>query len=377
MGLLDFLADKLREPAACIIAVGDEEVADLYPFLTEVSVQTNRNEAATATLRFETRRDESGVWVVQDAGLLKTWATITISAAFGDYTEEVMRGYIREIKADYPVDGNATVTVECQDESIALDRQHQRTSWGADAPTSDRVIFNEIIGSYALSPHATNAGGQSGIVINQDDTDIAFLKKRAEANGYELVFSQGEVYFGPWRVDAEPQANIMIYAGKETNCSSFSSNADGHQPDLVAFDAAQRQGKGVVQQSVASDLPLMGTESADSSSSGLGDFSWRMSREGGADQNALTARAQKKANELAMKIKAEGELDGSLYGHVLRVAEPVGVDGAGDWLGGAYYVDTVTHTFNNDGYKQQFKLLRNAFGDNLEAGVGSALAAVI
>ncbi|MDQ6966566.1 MAG: hypothetical protein Q9M23_06560, partial [Mariprofundaceae bacterium] len=69
-------------------------------------------------------------------------------------------------------------------------------------------------------------------------------------------------------------------------------------------------------------------------------------------------------------------LDGSLYGHVLRVAEPVGVDGVGSWLGGVYYVDAVSHKFDYNGYRQSFTLLRNAYGDNLPSVVGSALSAI-
>jgi len=64
-------------------------------------------------------------------------------------------------------------------------------------------------------------------------------------------------------------------------------------------------------------------------------------------------------------VVAEGELDGSLYGHVLRVGLPVGLDGVGDRHSGIYYVDRVTHVFDANGYRQQFTLLRNAVGDNL------------
>lgn len=377
MAWLELQLDSVREPAECLIRVDGEEVTELYPFLTGVTVQLSRNEAATATLVFESRRDETGEWLVQDAGILRTWKPVIIEAAFGDYSEEVMRGYIREIRAEYPSEGVATVTVECQDDSIALDRLHRRRVWGAEVPTCDVHMMTEILGRYALSAHTGCGTGLSDIVVNQDDTDITFLKKRAAINGYELVFALGVVYFGPWRIDTEPQATIMVNAGRQTNCIHFSSSADGHQPDSVAFDVADSEREGVLQESITSDLPLMGSESADSISSGLEDFSWRMSREGGVDQETLRAAARKKANELAMKIKAEGELDGSLYGHVLRVAEPVGVDGVGNWLGGIYYVDAVTHTFNYDGYKQQFKLLRNAYGDNLDAGIGSVLAAII
>lgn len=381
---LNFLSGGYREPAECIIKVGasGEEISDLYAFLVDVNIQTSRGEAATATLNFESRRDETGRWSVQDAGILKDWEPVVIEAAFGNVTEEIMRGYIRQVSADYPETGVATVTVECQDSSIALDRLQRRRSWGGDAPTSDAEILNEILGRYPdLSPYSqngvTNGTGQTGLVINQDATDISFLRERAQANGYELIFVQGMVYFGPWRVDATPQSTIMVYAGPATNCNSFKTTSDGHQPDTVRIEAAEPVGEGVIQEPVTSNLPLMGSEPADSTSSGLDEFAWTMNRVGGNDQEILTAAAQNKANELAMKIKAEGELDGSLYGHVLRVGEPVGVDGVGDWLGGIYYVDAVAHQFNFDGYVQQFRLLRNAYGDNLDSGVGSVLAGII
>jgi phage protein D len=374
------LSDKLREPAECVIRIGTsgQEVSDLYPFLVEVIVDTSRDRPAVATLRFETRRDENGQWLVQDAGILAPWEPIVIEAAFGSTTEEVMRGYIREIKADYPEDaGETTVTVECQDESIKLDREHVRHTWGGDAPTSDRVIVSTILGDHGLVLDPQSRDGQGELVINQDDTDIRFLHKRAEANGYELFFREGRVYFGPMRLDASTQETIMVYAGPRTHCYRFSIRDDGHQPDKVAFDRAETNGAGVVTEVVESDLPLLGSEPTDSSGRGLRDFTWRMTRQGGMNETEWLARAQKKANELSMKVKGEGELDGSLYGHVLRVGEPVGVDGVGDRYGGIYYVDTVKHQFNMEGYRQTFTLLRNAYGDNLGSGAGSLLSGIL
>ena len=82
----------------------------------------------------------------------------------------------------------------------------------------------------------------------------------------------------------------------------------------------------------------------------------------------MAALAQARANEQAFRITAQGELDGSLYGHVLAVGETVGVDGIGEKYGGIYYVDNVRHRFDQQGYRQTFRLLRNAYGDNLEVG---------
>ncbi|HSI51436.1 MAG TPA: hypothetical protein VLA61_24475 [Ideonella sp.] len=381
--LLDLFSSKDRSPAECVVKVDGQEIAELYPFLIELSVQTSRSEAATASLSFETRRDELGRWTVQDADVLKPWARIEIHAAFGHRTEEVMRGYIREVKLDTPQDaGAAQVRVECQDDSIRLDREHRRKTWGTSTlPSSDRLLLVEILSAYGLLPDPENKPGQDRLVgIAQDDTDIKFLKSRAEFNGYELIFREGLVYFGPMRLDADPQDTLLVYAGADTNCLSLSANVNGHQADAVAYDAPAETGDGVTPRTVKPNLSVMGLQRADSSQAGLEPFVWRLQAQAGADANRLQALAQQKANELDIqRVKAEGELDGTLYGHVLKAGLPVGVDGLGDWLSGVYYVDSVSHNFNAQGYRQHFALLRNAVGDNLSTlpGPGSALAGVI
>ena len=80
------------------------------------------------------------------------------------------------------------------------------------------------------------------------------------------------------------------------------------------------------------------------------------------------ARAQAKANENAWKVKANGELDGFLYGHVLLTHKLVGVYGVGETY-------TVSHTFDQNGYRQSFNLLRNATGQDSEPESDDSLAA--
>src|SRR5262245_54570110 len=124
MGLGSLLSSLPREAAECAIKVGrgGAEITDLYPFLVEARVECSRREAWVATLRFESRRDERGRWDVQDARVFKPWEPITIEAVFGRAREEVMRGFVRTVRADYPEDQGATgVVVECQDASLALD----------------------------------------------------------------------------------------------------------------------------------------------------------------------------------------------------------------------------------------------------------------
>ncbi|MBP8132849.1 MAG: hypothetical protein KAY13_01130 [Zoogloea sp.] len=383
-----------REPAECVLSIEGESLDDFYPLLEEVTVETGRNAPDTARLTFESRRDELGDWLVQDAKglsgrvLFQEWNQITVSAAFGTNKEEILRGFIRQVRTEYPNDpGAVKVIIEVQDESFQLDRQQRRQSWGTtDVPVTDQQILQEVVGRYSgLSPVPGCGSGQSGIVgENQNGTDIQWLKKRAEENGYELIFREGSVYFGPMRTALDqPQPTILVYAGSDSNCVALNVSSDAHQPDKVFFDLPADTGAGSRKVSIDPNMPHLGKKWAGNPKSGLVPFEWRMSGESGNgaanNETRLSEKARAKANDADMhRIQAEGELDGTLYGHVLRPGLPVGVDGIGSRQSGLYYVDTVSHVFNSQGYRQRFKLLRNAWGDNLDNLPGAGpLAAVL
>lgn len=378
--LLDLFTDSFREPPECAIKLGTagEEVESLYAYLVDLTVNTSRQQPASATMVFETRRDEMGQWAVEDQELLVPWSPIIIEAVFGERTEEIMRGYIREVNADYPSDFSARVTVHCQDDSLVLDRETKKMVWGTDdVPTSDSLIVTQIAGDAGLMPHPDSAEGRSGIVVNQTGTDLAFLQTRAKVNGFELLFEQGQLYFGPMRLDAEPQSTILVYAGEDTHCVSMSVKADGHKPDKVIVQTMAASGAEDVEHVIEPDLIPLGPDTADSTGTGLQDFTYVMKQDDVVDEEDLVAMAQAKANEFNMKIHAEGELDSMNYAHVLKVGYPVPVDGLGSVNSGIYYVDSVVHQFTQDSYKQRFKLLRNAYGDNVDAGVSSVLAGIL
>ena len=365
MTLLDLFSDVKRQPAECVVELDNEEISDLYPALVEVVVETDRKQWTIATLVLETRRLEDGNWTVQDDDRIKPWVPVKVLAVFGDETEEVMRGYVREVKADYPAEkGSATVTVICQDDSLKMDRLHVEQPWGEDGPVTDGQIASQIIQRHSLQPEGRPGEGQTVQELNQNSTDIRFLKRRADANGYEIIFREGTVHFGDMRLDVETQATILVYAGSRTNCISFNIQDDGNKPDQVAYQVAADVGTDSPPVEVTSNLRLLGNEPV-GGASGLDDFTWRPQRQGINDDAQMDAIAQQAANEASMKIKVDGELDGSLYGHVLRTGEPVGVDGLGERYGGTYYVDSASHRFDINGYKVTFKLLRNAYGDDL------------
>jgi hypothetical protein len=369
-------AQEFRKPASYKITVSGDEISDLYLDLVDVKVEISRTAPSVCTMTFDTIRLDESTWKVQDAGIFEPWNEFKIEADFGDYSEEIMRGFIKTIKADTPEQmGEAKVTVICQDETILLDREHIRKTWSTeDEPMTDGEIAEEIAGEYNLSVEAED--GLSNISLNQDGTPIQLLRNRAEANGYECYIREGKLYMKPPQLDEDPQPSIMVYAGARTNCLRFSVTHDGHRPDQVGVMRGAETGTEMEQETLSPDLTLLGEKAATSENAGLVPFIWQMRRPTGSSLEEARSRAQAKANENAWKVRAEGELDGSLYGHVLLTNKPVGVYGVGETYSGLYYVDTVTHIFDSNGYRQSFKLLRNATGQNTEPESENSLAAV-
>ena len=382
MSLFAALLDPgFRQAASLLIEVGTarQGIGELAALVSAVEVQTGRIDAATGSITIDDRRREDGDWMAADSGLFKRSEPIRLSADFQTHVEEIFRGYIVELKPTMPANGGeAKLVLEIQDEGIALNREHMRRVWGEDGPISDREILSELVDPLNLDVDPACGQGQSARALSMDATPIQFLRQRAQANGYELIFSQGGVYFGPMRLEGDAQATIMVYAGSATNCLNLAISDDAQKPDAVGFEIAPREeGADPVVEIVRPDLPLLGTTAAAEEGAGLGTPSiWRISREGDEPEEVTRARAQAAANENSFKIRATGELDGALYGHVLRAGRLVRVDGTGTRNGGLYYVDKVTHAFTPDGYRQRFELIRNATGDAPSLGVAPLSSAI-
>jgi hypothetical protein len=368
VSLSSLLSPGFTEPASCLIEAGTAltDIGNIAPLVALVDLQVSRDEAGSGSIVIEDRRGSDGLWVAADSGLFTRWAPIRVSAVFGTQQEVILSGYIMKLTPEYP--GNpaeSKLTLEVQDESAVLGREQMRRVWGEDAPMSDLDILTALVGDVDISPDPLCGRGQSSRQLSQEGTPIQFLRERAKANGYELIFAEGQVYFGPKRLDGEPQAPIMVYAGRDTNCQTFTLGDAAETPDEVRADLAPRD-KGATPDivTVAPDEPILGSIPAASEGAEIGaPSSWRVGREGDETPEEATARAQALVNEHAFKLRGSGALDGSLYGHVLKPGALVSVDGSGTRYGGLYYVDKVAHSFNAEGYTQTFEVMRNATGE--------------
>ncbi|OLS52126.1 phage late control D family protein [Rhodovulum sulfidophilum] len=363
---------KSVEPASIKILTGNVpvEIVDLYPVLESVTLQVSRKEPGAGNLVFTAGRDIDGDWPVFDGGYFERWSPIRVQADFGTYTEDVLWGHVVKITPEFPEErGAAKVTIEVQDQTIAMDREERTRDWGdseADATLTDKAIAASILAEYGFTLDNLSGDGQNAASVTQDKTDFTFLKERAEAVGYEMRVLFGEMYFGPIRLSGEPQAPILVYAGPDTNCLSFKIDEESAVPDEAVTASVDTEGSGTTEETVLTPgLPILGTQAANEAAgaAGVPVNRARMRSEGDTAPEAARMLAQAKINEASLSITAEAVLDSTIYGHVLLPGKLVTVDGVGRKYGGRFYVDSVEHVFDAAGYTQKAVLLKNGIGE--------------
>lgn len=299
------LGNLNRQPVKCTVRVGAEEKESivLNSLMRTLLVSKSRNEATKASLKLESQLDNPDVWsILQGTGDCAVGDPIIIEADFGSRREQVMRGRIRSIGADETYQNNSfALNVECQDESMRLQKRRIRKIWGKHKPVSDQFILSTVLAKYGLNLDPRSAMGSQNITMEQNATDYDFLRQRAEANCYELLFGDDPIYFGPMRLDSAPQRSIQVL-GAQANCGLFSVRQYSKKSEPIASE-----------------------------------FKF---------------------------VCAEGELDGAHYRHVLNIGRPVEVKAVDENYSGVYYVDTVSHSFIKGRYRQDFNLLRQADADS-------------
>lgn len=222
---LYLLGNTRRRPVRCVIRIGPgmREDTALYSLLRTGTIFRHSNQTATASLTLEAKIDNADAWsLLQGTGTVVVGDPILIEADFGVKRQEIMRGFVGNLKVkNLHRNTYLKIVVECQDESWQLQQQPVHRVWKSDGLIRDRFVVSAILEKYGLTLDSNSAWGSEHESLEQDASDFEFLRQRAEANRYELSFNAGGVYFGPMRLHTTPQPSLTI-AGAHANCGYFS-----------------------------------------------------------------------------------------------------------------------------------------------------------
>lgn len=349
----------------------DEQQLDLFG---EVRVDQAMGMAWEAELHMPIGLDENGNWSDIEESFAQPLARVRVEAKVGKggFTALIdgpVVGQRFELSAE---PGESTLVLVVQDDSVALNRD-EAVNLFESMSASDIAsrLFEEAKLDAEVDSLAVPAGGPGRVVV-QRGTPMALLRELARRHGMWLYVRPGSaagersvgVFVRPDLADSGlPE---ILSQGEARHCDRFSAQFDALRPVKARADSV-----GIL------DLKARSAQVKASALDELGDVPVHdLVRPG----QLLLARTRETVDELeaaataavdhsAWAYRASGELEGEHYGAVLSPYRTVKVAGAGGYLAGTYLISQVIHVIDDEGYRQQFVLRRNARSD-IAAGSG-------
>ncbi len=344
------------------IQIENEEISE-HRDLMSIEVELDDELAAMFRLRLATGADRDGQWQYLDEDSFRVWKQVTITAGFESGSEELISGYVTHVRPYFDPDpGQCYLEIWGIDQSVVMDRQEKLKDW---ASKKDSDIASEILASHGFTPQVedtevTHDEAVSSVI--QRETDMQFLKRLALRNGFECWVEGTTGYFGPPQIDADPEPLLAVHFGDETTVGRFSVEVNALAPANVAMFQLDRTSKEVLEATAESSrlTPLGEIDAAGLPAAGIEPGQVVIAGNAATGSPEMTALCQGLFHRGEWFVTGEGEINGNLYGHLLKPRRTVTVKGVGESYSGVYYVTHVTHTFAPEGYTQLFRVKRNA-----------------
>jgi hypothetical protein len=173
-----------------------------------------------------------------------------------------------------------------------------------------------------------------------------------------------------------------VQFGEDTTVSRFRLEADALTPaDVAMYQIDRISGDPLDASAETASEPALGASGpADLLGSGMSPGRVVVAQTVATGAAEMTALCQGLHDRGEWFVTGEGEVMANEYGVVLTPRATVTVKGVGATHSGVYYVTHVTHRFTAEGYRQNFKVKRNALrpkGDEQFTADGGGLAGAL
>jgi hypothetical protein len=316
-----------------------------------------------AELEMELRLDDLGTWIDFEESFTAPFARIRVEVKIGDaeFVALIDGPLVAQRMTMSASPNQSMLTLVVHDDSVLLN-QIESVSVFEELTASDiaEILFSEA----GLEPQVDTtpaAGGSLERAVVQRGTAMQLLRDLARRHGMALQVVPGAApgisigRFAAFELDGQDLPELLV-TGEERNLDQISIEFDGLRPFAAVAGTVD-----------AGSLEVLRSEAQQSSQTLLGDEAahaivepaqvlMARTRETASDLDAAVAAA---ADTASWAFSATGEVDSAAYPAVLQPYATVTLAGAGP-MSGRYLIAQVNHVMDDQTYRQQFTLRRNA-----------------
>jgi len=270
---------------------------------------------------------------------------------YRDKLSTVMLGEITTLRPSFPLTGTPQTEVSGYDLFYQLTRGRNNKTW---INKRDSEVVEEIIKSdkvkQKLTPHIESTNVVLDEIVQNGETNYAFIKKIAERNFFEFSIKERNVYFGPPQKNATPV--ITLEYGRSLLSFTPELNTSNQVSEVVVRGWDPKTKKEIVGK-------------AKKQSGGGQSGGEVMGKIYGTVEQAVTDTpiySQQQADLLAQSIfdkRSVGLVQGSaecIGIPEIRAGTCVAFQGLGKKFSQTYFVEKSTHTIDDAGYKTTFNV---------------------
>lgn len=352
----------------------------------EIRVDQAIGMATEAELHMDLIVDEDGYWDGMEEDFAQPDARVRVEIKVGDDGDFVPL-------IDGPVVANrfelgagpqeSKLVIVVQDDSALLNRDETVTLFeGKRADEIASQLFEEA----GLDPDVDempDAGAALARCTVQRGTAMQLLKELARRHGAFVYVKPGDKPVGEnnefksvgvfkypsWEPGDLPE---LLLLGPERNVARFSAELDAARPLTASAYSVSATAKAVVGSKLDTpDVEPLGDEAVHDVLAPARSLLARTREE----QSDLDEAVKAAMNLSSFAFSANAEVAADGYAGVLQPYRVVTVAGVGIYLSGDYLISRVTHVINDEGYRQQFELKRNArsVASTSDAGLGGII----
>ncbi|MEU6535391.1 contractile injection system protein, VgrG/Pvc8 family [Streptomyces sp. NPDC047000] len=342
---LDIRCDGVRLPPQARLDVESVTVLDDLDALSMFTVTLRNWDAERLAVSWS------------DSALFAVGTEVRISLGYLGDLHPVMTGEITSLEPAFTSGRLPRLTVRGYDHRHRLARGRRTRTF---TRTKDSAIAGRLAREAGLRAEVTDTRTDLDYVVQNNQTDLEFLRGRARLIGYEVYVQDKVLYFRPPRHGRPPAATLRVGDEISEFTPRLRTLAQAGAVSVRGWDMTQKKAV-VVTAAAGQETTLMGG-SVTGPRAVERAFGRAVSVRTGLpapDQDRADRMARGQFDELALAyVTGEAQCAGRPQ---LRAGEVVGIQGAGTRFSGAYYLTSVSHSVTADeGYRTGLQLRRNA-----------------
>jgi phage protein D len=356
-------------PAFSVEINGSKLEADVSKNIQQVQVVSKPDTMDTFSLTVVNALPKLRWTHTKDADLFRESQSVKIKMGYVDDLREMIDGEITTIKATFPEGATPTLAIEGH---TRLHRLHGQNKTRTFQKLTDKQIVEQIAREAKLEPEVEDAQVQYEYVMQPNQSDLDFLRARAERLHFEVLVQNKKLIFRKAR-EGEGKKYTFLWAQTQKSFGSSPNTLPlkSFSPELNFFDAVteveHRSYDPINKQAFVSKAgPSDQTTKMGGSQSGAQLLASRFQTERRAISVSAPFRSQAEGDE-----RAKADFNNKAMNLIVGSADTIGVPdlrpglvvdllGLGPRFDGSYLVDEVTHSISSSGYRTGFKVRRNA-----------------